>query len=170
MSGNARSFLPAIDRLENMYRPKARICRGMITMAPWVDIALLAVFFVLVSHRFVLRPGITLELPNLAAMDGTPYGHTAVILSLEGRRPPFRREVVIFDDERFFVDQTNQMATLERRLAGAVQRRRGLPLILEADRRVQHGTLTRVYRMARKAGILTVNLATDAAAAAGEER
>jgi len=147
-----------VSGLRTRYVPKSRIGHGVISLAPWMDIVLIVVFFALLQGKFVIRPGVVVELPGAEVRGGTQDGLTAVVLSLgEGDR---REEFVIFDDDRFRSNDAEQMHRLRTALGKKVRTRPGAPLIVMADQRVAHGTLVKLYDMARRLGVEEVNVAT----------
>ncbi len=145
--------------LRTRYRPRARICRGLLEAAPWLNLALLIIFFLLAGSRLVLKPGVAVELPTTTAVTGTRAGPTAVVLSREGPPGVERVEMVFFDDEPFAVRDRIQMGRLQRRLAQVAAAQTNQPLILEADISVKYGTISTLCAMGRDAGFKSVNLA-----------
>jgi hypothetical protein len=90
--------------------------------------------------------------------DGTPSGMAAVALSI--RQPGGgREELIIFDDERYPVKSPERMQRLGEAMAEGAGRKAGVPLVLMADQRISHGTITRIVNMARAAGFHEVNIA-----------
>jgi len=146
--------------LRTRYEPKARICKGLINAAPWLNIILLVFAFVLLLPRVVLRPGIYVELPEttLAAKAGRCV--SAVILSHQlSPSSEARSEMIFFDDEPFAVEKPAQMRELGLRLSKLAHERPGTLLMVEADVHVKYGTIVNLCTMAGKAGMRTVNLA-----------
>jgi len=131
--------------MRRQFRPRNRRTHGFIDTTPLVDIVLLLFFFFISQSGFVLQPGIRVRLPASEFADGAPYSGLVVTISQEG--------LVFFNDER---------TTLEG-LASAFERsaheRADATLLIQADGRVRHESLIRIYNMARSAGILDVVLA-----------
>lgn len=144
--------------LRNRYRPDHRISRGMVTAAPWVDIALLIIFFLLCSLPFVLQPGIAIELPASHIGEGHPFGHTMVVVIQDDPRNDQPHVVVFFDDRRFHAE--TERDALRDALLHAVIQRPDLPLIIEADHRIRHGFLVDLYGLAAEAGLPEIHVAT----------
>ncbi len=144
--------------LRNRYRPDHRISRGMVTAAPWIDVVLLIVFFLLCSLPFVLQPGIAIDLPATHIGAGHPFGHSMVVVLQDDPHSGNREEIVFFDDRRFRFE--TQRDALRQALRRAVTRRPDLPLVVEADRQVRHGLLVEIYGLAADAGIREINVAT----------
>jgi biopolymer transport protein ExbD len=146
--------------LRDRYRIENRLCRGLVVTAPWISAVLLVVGYLLLTSPFVLQPGVIIQLPEAPFTSGSPYGHRLAILSLETPAPGVREEIVFFEDERFLMKDPSQQARLGKALTAACRERPEASLIVEADARVQHGTLVRIFTMATEAGIKSLNLAT----------
>ena len=143
------------------YRPENRISRGMVAAAPWADLALLVVFYLFFQLPFVLQPGVNVSLPESPFADGSRYGHNIVVLAhprVDQSGP--LQEIVYFADQRYPVGEGAGMDELRAALARAARDKPDMPLVMEADARVAHGTLVRLFNMASDAGIREVNLAT----------
>ncbi|HEY8241162.1 MAG TPA: biopolymer transporter ExbD [Kiritimatiellia bacterium] len=123
-----------------------RPVRGLLDVAPWVNIALLMLMFFTAQSSFVLRPGIAVDLPAAPMTDGAGYRSQVVTLG--------RNNMVFFNDERTTLDG------LAPRLADAARRDPDATLVVEADERVEHVSLIRLYNMAQAAGFPRVVLAT----------
>ena len=139
------------------YRPEERISRGMVTAAPWVSIALLIGMYLFFLMPWVLQPGVQVRLPESPFATGTRYGHNVVVLSQAVAGRPERQEIIYFDDQRYRVSDRAQMDDLRAALARSTE----LPMIIEADTQVSHGTIVQLFNMAADAGIREVNLATQ---------
>ena len=141
------------------YRPPNRISRGMVSVAPWVNLALLLLLFYMINAPFILQPGVRVDLPEAPFTDGTRYGHVVVVLSQEAAdRAAGREEIVYFDDERFILGRPGQPERLRAAFVDAVRKRPDAAMVLEADRRVEHGTIVRLLNMAAEAGVREVNI------------
>lgn len=159
MTGQDTQFGWCRAGLRTRYRPRVRICRGLIEAAPWLDAGLLLVFFLFVASHQVLKAGVAVELPATATLSTTRTGPTAVIISHEGSDGGEREEMVFFDDEPFAVRDQRQMNKLQRRFAQSAGSAPELPLVIEADVRVKYGTVSMLCGMGRDAGFRVVNLA-----------
>ncbi len=144
--------------LRDRYRPDQRISRGMVTSAPWIDVVLLIVFFLMCTLPFVLQPGIAIDLPTTPIGEGHPFGHSMVIVVQTATDNETYEAIVFFDDRRFRFD--TQREALREAMHRAATRRPDLPLILEADHRVRHGLMVDIYTLATEVGIRQVNVAT----------
>ena len=152
------SSLAASD-LRTRYFPKNRIGQGLISMAPWANVLLLLIFFLLLDRKFVLDPGVLVDLPKAAVEQGTPFGMTAVILSIKGTERSEREEIVFFDDVRYRVKEDEARRKLQHALSLKVRDGQQSTLVIQADRNVMHGTVVDLMDMALAAGIDRVNMA-----------
>ncbi len=143
------------------YRPPNRVNRGLVTAAPWVDVTLLLIFFLLVTSRFVLQPGLQIRLPESPFNDGiSPYGLMAVVVVQATADNRDAEEILFFDDERFVLGQPDAAEKVKRVLGAAAQNKPGQAMIIEADRQVRHGTMVNLINLAAASGIPQVYVAT----------
>lgn len=149
-----------VSGLRTRYIPKSRVGHGVVGVAPWFDIVLLLIFFVLLDGKLVLQPGVVIELPETSMSDGFRSELRAVVMSAEGIGSGPREETIFFNDERFIVKDAEQMTKLRNRLAKRSASYPESGLIILADSHVQHGTLVKMFNMAREIGIKRVNIAS----------
>ena len=158
--GKEKAGSAVLSGLRTRFYPKSRIGHGLISVGPWVDIVLIIVLFALLSGRVVVQPGVTVELPFGRPKEATALGLMAVVLSVKGVSGT--EQMVFFDDERFIVGQESQMAGLRRALKESRGKHPEAGLTIQADRRVEHGTVMDLMNMALDAGIQEVNIAVRA--------
>jgi biopolymer transport protein ExbD len=96
---------------------------------------------------FVIQPGLVLELPQSPRTD-------------EGVRYPSLVVAITHTGLIFFRDRPITESELASELREAVRAHPEEPLLIEADERVAHGTLVRIYHLAIEAGVRSVALAT----------
>jgi biopolymer transport protein ExbD len=140
-----------ISFMRRRFQPHRRLFCGPLNAVPLVNVMLLLALFFVLHGSFVLKPGITVNLPVSTFTAGAAFGATVVTLSQEG--------MVFFNDER---------TTLEGLQSSFLQTAFENPdstLVIEADGQVRHNTMVRIYNMAMSAGIKKVVLATRVAAA-----
>jgi len=143
------TYEPVHERLFHMrrrFRPANRRMRGVVDAGPLADIVLLFFFFFILVSPFVMQPGVRVELPGAEFTDGATYGSLVVTLSQEG--------LVFFNDER------TTLEGLGPAFKQSVHDRSEASLLIEADGRVRHEVLIRIYNLAREAGIQDVVLAS----------
>ena len=137
-------------------------------MAPWLDLVLLFCFFILIRTDLVIQPGVVVQLPQAPLQGGASLQLAAVVLSLETQNPGVRDEIVVFKDQSYRLDHEAQFQSLREALAEEVIGHGATSLLLEADSRVQHGTLVQLYALARQVGLRAVNLAAHPLAEGAE--
>lgn len=128
---------------------------GVFTIAvAFCDSSLIALAFFLAVSPFVLQPGINITLPDSPFTGGARFG--SMVLSIT------RGGWFYFNNERL-----NEAGLLEA-LENAALIHPDAVLIIEADERVQHGTVIKAWNAALAAGITDVSIAARISAA--EER
>jgi len=149
----------AASGLRTRYFPKSRIGHGLISVAPWLNIMLLLVFFLMIDRKFVLEPGVLVDLPKASLEQGSPFGMTAVVLPVRGTGTNGTEEIVFFDDVRYRLDNDMQKKRLQRAFNQKAGVGQDSTLIIQADKNVLHGTVVDLMNMALVAGIGRVNIA-----------
>ncbi len=142
------------------YRPENRLNHGLVMVAPWVNVAFLVGMYLYFLAPNVLQPGVAVQLPESPFSDGRHYGHNIAVLSLPVAGKNERDEIYFFDDQRYLGREAQEMDLLRSALATAWSQKPNLPLVIEADRAVQHDTIVKLFDMASEAGFREVNLAT----------
>ncbi len=148
MNSRDSSMSPAESQRQRWrrYRPQRRLTVGPLGLVvPIVNVALLAVMFLILKSGLVLRPGINLQLPQSEFTAGTHYNTMVLVMTQEG--------LIFFNDNRIPLEE------LAFALNQAAHRNRQAGLSIEADLRVQYGMVIRVINMAMAAGIRQINLA-----------
>lgn len=145
--------------LRTKYFPKNRIGHGLVSAAPWIDVVLLLICFVMLESRFVLQHGVVIDLPSSSSRSMVASDMVAIVRSVDGGTG-VRREIIFFDDERFLVENEGQMLDLKEAFVNHVEKHRGSAILIYADRHVMQGTLVTIFNMVRNAGVVRVNIAT----------
>lgn len=149
-----------VSGLRTRFTPRSRINQGLIGAAPWVNLLLLMLMFVLFQGRLVLRPGVVVQLPEGEFRSGTAGPvMVAVVVAVEPAGREAGGEAVFFDDVRYRVGQPEDMENLKAAFARRTGEHPGEALVIQADQRVNHGTVMALMNMASEVGIRTVNLA-----------
>jgi biopolymer transport protein ExbD len=144
-----RNDCEAVLHLHRTFLPRRRTGRGFLVGTVFLNAALLFSAFILVTSHFVLKPGITIDLPIASQTEGIQFNDMVLSISHEG----------LF----FFNDEQVKPAGLESVLRSAVQVRPGIALILEADASTPQATAASVYDAAARAGFRKVFIATRSA-------
>ena len=149
----------AVSGLRTRYFPKSRLGHGLISTAPWLNLALLLLMFVLLDKRIVLQPGTVVNLAQAPFTQGSHMGLVAVILSVSDHNPSARGQIVFFNDVRYLVGDSEQMRSLKQAMAARTRGHADALLVIQADRSVPHGVVMDVMNMAGEVGVRKVNVA-----------
>lgn len=116
----------------------------------FVNVGLIALFFTLFGSRFVLSPGLGVDF-RVPAMEATMVGAAAtdVVVAIKGK------------DMAFVEGSKVNFDGLRRYLADRAKEKGGLRLLVQADASLTTLDLTNVYDMARTAGFVSVQVATE---------
>jgi biopolymer transport protein ExbD len=144
--------------LRTRFSPKSRINQGLISMAPWINMVLLAIFFIWIDTKYLVQPGRVVELPDVPFHDGTRPLMTATVVA--GQTDAGSADVVYFDNVRFILSRAADEARLKVAMAKRSRDHGGADLVIQADRQTDYGTVMQLMEMARGAGIVRVNLAS----------
>jgi biopolymer transport protein ExbD len=142
------------DRMRTRFSPKNRIGHGLVSLAPWFDVILVLLFFVVTASRVAVQPGIVVELPSAVFSDGLRSRHVAVVAA--GAPNQATPAVVYYDDIRYRLDEAGR-ADLGAVWQTGQGKEEGLILFVDGD--VPSATLNALLSMARSAGFPRVNLA-----------
>ncbi len=157
----------AANGLRTRYRPRCRINHAFFTVAPWIDVLLLAVSFVLIVGARSIVPGIRVELPQAPFREGlssdlllvvnpvpeSPVGHGA---ERDADALPI---LVFFNDDRFSLTDAHHRDGLRNALVAHTERFGRRDALLYIDRRVAHGDVVRLIALLREAGVRQINVA-----------
>ncbi len=132
-----------------VFRPRSRRIAVPLDAAAFFNVLLVGILYYLVQSPFVLQPGVQVDLPEAAFADGQSYDALVVAVSQEG--------MVFFNDRRV------TLPGLRAEFLKALHDRPGRSLLVEADRRVSHGTLVNIYNLAMDCGVKRISLATRVA-------
>ncbi|MCC7300217.1 MAG: biopolymer transporter ExbD [Verrucomicrobia bacterium] len=135
--------------LHRTFVPRRPTGLGVLAGTVFLNAALLFSAFVLVTSHFVLKPGISLDLPVASQTQGIQFNDMVLSISREG----------LF----FFNDEQVQIARLENVLRAAIVERPGTALILEAASATPQSTAATVYDAAARAGFRQIFIATRSA-------
>ena len=134
--------------------------RGLIDLAPVVNVVLLLLCFFLLSSSFVLQPGIKVDPPRSAFGLGTPASRLIVAVTLAPQQydasgTPLKRDVVLY-----FNDQIVTLDGLRAALDQLPASRISPSLVLKADKDAPLALVTSIMDVAF-AHRLSVEIATQ---------
>lgn len=156
MDAIKKSDAPAIRDLRTRYVPGVRIRQGLLSMAPWFDLALIVLYLLLLQTRIVLQPGLVVELPAGRAEPGLYSPLIAVAVIAGPARAPVVK--VYFDNVQYVMDDAKRMEQLRDALSSKRLQRGDTALTLYADRRIETRYLARLMQLAQEAGLQRINL------------
>ena len=123
--------------------------RGVLDLAPVVNVVLLLLCFFLLSSSFVLQPGIKIDPPRAAVGAGTPASRLIVAvtlspLQLDANGAPMKRTPVLYFNDQIVTldglsDALNQLPTA-----------RDTSLVIKADKDVPVDLVTRIIDVAHR--------------------
>ncbi|MBN2302723.1 MAG: biopolymer transporter ExbD [Lentisphaerae bacterium] len=153
-----------VSGLRTRFFPKSRIGHGLISLAPWLNIAVLLFMFISLDGKFVTQhQGMVVELPEMPFRNGSRSGLIVVVLSVEKPGGIGREETVFFDDARYMVKSVEDMEKLKTAFIAGNKRHPDADLVVKADKNVQYGTIMLLCEMAQSVGIKNINLASRSA-------
>jgi len=156
MAAINKSDVPAIREMRTRYVPGVRIRQGLLSMAPWFDLAMIILYLVLLQARIVLQPGVVVELPSGRSSPGLYSPLIAVAVTVGSLRASVVK--VYFDNEQYVLDEPGRREALVDALVAKRLQRDETSLTLYADRRIETRHLTQLMQMAQAAGLQRVNL------------
>jgi len=132
--------------------------RGLVDLAPVVNVVLLLLCFFLLGSSFVLQPGIKVDPPRSEIGVGTPSSRLIVAVALapqqfDDKGAPLKREPVLY-----FNDQIVTLDGLRTALDGLPQGRVTPSLVIKADKDVPLDLITSVIDVAHR---FSVEIATQ---------
>lgn len=128
------------------FKGRFRRAVGPIEVTALLNVMALVMMFMFLSSRFILQPGVRVELLTAPFTGGAPYGARVLTLAQGG--------LIFYNDEKM------ELADLGAALAKSSDEPADSALLVEADEGTPYGTLMQVYALAAEAGIQNVVLAT----------
>jgi len=128
--------------------------RGMVDLAPVVNVVLLLLCFFLLSSSFVLQPGIKVDPPRSAIGVGTPASRLIVAVTLspqqyDDKGAPLKREPVLY-----FNDQIVTLDGFRKALDQLPTSRVTPSLVVKADKDVPLDLITSVIDIAHRFSVV----------------
>ena len=152
----ANSIRDSLFNLKRQFRHHQRVQGVLLDIAPWVNIVLLIIFFIITQSATLKKPGLQVNLPVARATSGARYDSLVLTVPQEG--------------VYFFADERVHWAVLADKLREAAKKTPDAELIIEADGSITHNALTGIYNLAVDAGWTKVVLATRIDAPSGFRR
>jgi len=138
--------------------------RGMVDLAPVVNVVLLLLCFFLLSSSFVLQPGIKVDPPRSAIGVGTPSSRLIVAVTLAPQQfdtngTPLKREPVLY-----FNDQIVTLDGLRAALDKLPPSRVTPSLVVKADKDVPLDLITNIIDVAHRFPVVIATQAVSGVA------
>ncbi len=124
--------------------------RGVIDLAPVVNVVLLLLCFFLLGSSFVLQPGIKVDLPRVQSADGTPSSRLIVAVSLGPQKFDESGVALKRDPVLYFNDQIVSIDGLRVALDQLPTGPGSPSLVVKADKDVPLDLITQVIDVAHR--------------------
>ena len=122
-----------------------------LNLWPFLDLMAIGLFFTLFSSKFVMAPGLILDLPEV----GNPQVAIAPIYEVITVTEVKGEEMIFFQDSALELESFGKM------IESRARPPRNATLLVKADARVSMQTLSALSELAVKAGYARVQLATE---------
>lgn len=116
-----------------------------IDIAPLIDIVFQLLIFFMLTSSFVIQPGIKVNLPKAVTSDVVKFENIEILVTSES---------VTYLNGRVVTMQ--ELKSLFKQAA-----KRNQTILIKADKRASLGRVVEIWDMARGAGILQINIATN---------
>jgi biopolymer transport protein ExbD len=153
------SWSKLVRRHRSVYRFGGALTQAVLAAVPWLDAIIVVVLLLAVNQRIVISPGVIFDLPKGAFSEGAHAGLTALMISVARDSPGGEETLVFFDDDRYSIQDVDQMSVLAERVRNRASLGARSELLLLADKRVPHGDVMRFVNLARESGVQRVNVA-----------
>ncbi|MGB2705545.1 MAG: biopolymer transporter ExbD [Candidatus Omnitrophota bacterium] len=118
--------------------------KGLLDIAPLIDVIFLLLIFFMLTSSFVFQPGIKINLPKAL---------TSEVIQRENLI------IVVTDDNSLYIDERLiGPEELSSRLGIAAKESK--PILIKADRKTSLGKVVEVWDLCRAEGIQKINIAT----------
>lgn len=119
-------------------RAKERKVFSEINITPLTDVALVLLIIFMITAPLILQSGIKVKLPGAVTSDITPEKNIVMTITADGKIYLFNQELALAD--------------LFEPLAALLVNSRSKIVIINADKKVEHGVVVSVLDVSRRAG------------------
>jgi len=127
-----------------IFKRRVLLEKGLLDIAPLIDIVFLLLVFFMLTSSFIFQPGIKINLPKAL---------TSEVIQKENLI------IVITDDNNLHIDERLvDMEELSSRLK--IASRESKPVLIKADRKASLGKVVEIWDLCRVEGLEKVNIAT----------
>ena len=126
------------------FKRRVSLEKGLLDIAPLIDVIFLLLIFFMLTSSFIFQPGIKINLPN--ALTSEVIQRENLIIVVTGDDSLYIDEKLIGNEE------------LSSRLEIAAKEAK--PILIKADRKASLGKVVEVWDLCRSEGIQKLNIAT----------
>jgi len=152
-------WLQSVRNHRGVYRFGGPWAQAVLYSVPWINAVILFVLLFFYHERVAISPGIIFDLPPAPLREGSHTGLTALMFAVTQESMSREEALVFFDDERYLVEDDDQMAKLAEQVRKRFNNSSSRDFLLLADKRVKHGDIMRFVNILRNAGVSKVNVA-----------
>ena len=118
--------------------------KGVLDIAPLIDVIFLLLIFFMLTSSFIFQPGIKINLPKAL---------TSEVIQRENLI------IIITEDNSLYINK-RAIGTEELSSRLKIAARQSKPILIKADRKVSLGKVVEVWDLCRREGIQKINIAT----------
>jgi len=126
------------------FKRRVFIEKGILDIAPLIDVIFLLLIFFMLTSSFIFQPGIKINLPKAL---------TSEVIQRENLI------IVITDDNALYINE-RPVDTEELSSRLKIAARESKPILIKADRKVSLGKIVEVWDLCRREGVQKINIAT----------
>ena len=127
------------------FRRHVEFERGLLDIAPLIDVVFLLLIFFMLTSSYIFQPGIKINLPKAVTSEAIEERNLVITINAKGLtflndRPVTLRELTSFLEKAAQVDR---------------------PLLIKADRKTSLGKVVQIWDMSREAGLSQISISTN---------
>jgi len=133
--------------------------RHLVQIAPWLTLVLLMIMYQFLHAALAPAPAVSFELPEAGAAESAAPGLVALVMMGDANGAQGEGTLLFFDDDRYVLSSPASMEEFAARLGTRASGTKCNVLTLLCDHRVPTGDVMRIMAIARRQGLLHVQLA-----------
>ena len=126
------------------FKRRVLLEKGLLDIAPLIDVIFLLLIFFMLTSSFIFQPGIKINLPKAL---------TSEVIQKENLI------IIITEDNALYINE-RMVGTEELSSRLKIAARESRPILIKADRRVALGKVVEIWDLCRREGIQKINIAT----------
>lgn len=126
------------------FKRRVLLEKGLLDIAPLIDVIFLLLIFFMLTSSFIFQPGIKINLPKAL---------TSEVIQRENLI------IIITDDNALYINE-RPVDTEELSSRLKIAARESKPILIKADRKVSLGKIVEVWDLCRREGVQKINIAT----------